>query len=60
MLQSVESEESPGHVAPLCLGAGLLHVRDLVLVPESHVLEHSPQAPHSPQLPSTEKKNVGV
>ena len=45
------SRAKPEHVRPHTLGGGLLHVRDLCLVPGPHVAEHALHEVQRPQLP---------
>jgi len=45
---------SPGQCLPPCIGAGLLHSRDLRWVPIPHVTEHIDQSNQSLQPPSTD------
>ena len=60
-INSVSTSPSPVTVgsvelvqfAPPIPGAGLEHVRVLVLLPPKHVFEQSVQFPHSAQYPST-------
>lgn len=48
-----DSTPVPMHSLPLHCGTGSLHDLDLNLSPPLQFLEHSDQAPHWPQLPST-------
>lgn len=51
-------EESPGQGRPLFEGVGLLHRRVRVCSPPPQGAEHSLQACHGPQFPSTTDKGV--
>ena len=55
-LQTLFSELSPAHPAPLWEGGGFVHSRVLDFVPSPHVTLHDDQGVQSVHPPSTETK----
>ena len=53
-----ESTASPTQGKPPPTGAGLLQARVRICIPPPHVLEHAPNLPNRPQLPSTMKCQI--